>query len=498
MYKRDDFDIVIGLEFHAQANCATKLFSPAPAPVQTNAFDTDEDESEPDKYTSLIDAGMPGSLPVVNKAAIEKGIRTALALNMKISDICCFDRKHYSYPDLPIGYQITQQFIPLASDGYIQLDTIDPATNKPRRIRFERLSLEADAAKNIHKGSYTYVDLNRCGVCLMETVTHPDIRSPEEMMLVFRKFQNILKIINTSGADMYKGELRADVNLSINLKGQPYGDRVEIKNLNSVQYAYQALEYEIARHISVINKGEKVESETRTFDPNTGATKSMRTKEQAADYRFFPEANIAPIEIDPEYVSSIKQSMPELLDDIIARWIHSGISQDKAALLAQDCERIKFLDDCLTLLHAHSVHNIKTYELCATLITQDIFGLCNTQSIDFKQMKITPTSLAALILNINQDIISGKQAKDVLKEMFETGKHADDIIKEKGLRQITNPDELSSIIHTIITANPNEFTRYRSGNKNLLGFFIGQVMLATNNRANPKLLNELLSKILNA
>lgn len=476
MYNRSDFDIVIGMEFHAQANCITKLFSLASA-----NFD-----DEPDTNVALTDAGMPGCLPVVNKAAIYKGIRTALAFNMNINEICGFDRKHYTYPDLPLGYQITQQNYPLGFDGFLILEN-------GSKIRFERLSLESDAAKNIHHGDYTYVDLNRSGVCLMEMVTSPDIRSPEEMMMTFKKVRNILRIIQTSNADMFKGELRADVNLSINLKGEEYGERVEIKNINSVQYAYQALEYEIARHIDLINKGEKIIRETRTFDPNTGATKSMRTKEQAADYRFFREANIPYVKIDREYVEQIRSELPELLDAIIARWSNLGISRDNTALLAQESETIEFLNACISEL---TKANIKAYDTCAILISQEIFGLCNSTNVAFTDIKITPKNLIQLIINIHNEIISGKQAKDVIKEMFETGKDCEAIIKDRNLKQITDPAELTTVIKTIMEKNPDVLQRYLSGNTKLLGFFIGQVMIATENKANPKLLNELLLELL--
>ncbi len=476
MYKRSDFDIVIGMEFHAQANCLTKLFSPA-----SSNFD-----DEPDTNVALTDAGMPGCLPIVNKAAIYKGVRTALAFNMTINEICAFDRKHYTYPDLPLGYQITQQNYPLGYDGYIVLDT-------GSKIRFERLSLESDAAKNIHHGDYTYVDLNRCGVCLMEIVTAPDIRSPEEMMMTFRKVRNILRIIKTSNADMFKGELRADVNLSINLKGQPYGERVEIKNINSVQYAYQALEYEIARHIDLINKGEAIVRETRTFDPNTGTTKSMRNKEQAADYRFFAEANIPVVKIDREYVEQVRSELPELLDDIITRWSELGISRDNSSLLAQESETIEFLNECINQLN---LANVKAYDTCAILISQELFGMCNSSNIAFADIKITPHNLAQLVINLTHETISGKQAKDVIKEMFDTGTDCNMIIKDKNLKQITDPNELTIAITDVMQKNPDVVQRYLAGNNKLLGFFVGQVMLATDNKANPKLLNELLIQLL--
>lgn len=476
MYKRSDFDIVIGMEFHAQANCLTKLFSPASA-----NFD-----DEPDTNVALTDAGMPGCLPVVNKAAIYKGVRTALAFNMIINDICGFDRKHYTYPDLPLGYQITQQNYPLGYDGHLILEN-------GSKIRFERLSLESDAAKNIHQGDHTYVDLNRSGVCLMEIVTAPDIRSPEEMIMTFKKVRNILRIIKTSNADMFKGELRADVNVSINLKGQPYGERVEIKNINSVQYAYQALEYEIARHIDLINKGESVILETRTFDPNTGTTKAMRTKEQAADYRFFREANIPYVKMDREYVAKVKSELPELLDDIIARWSDLGISRDNTLLLSQESETIEFLNECIDELNRA---NVKMYDLCAILIAQEIFGMCNNANIAFADMKITPKNLTQLVLSIHKEIISGKQAKDVIKEMFEAGKECDTIIKDKNLSQITDANELTAVIKSVMEKNPDVLQRYLSGNTKLLGFFVGQVMIATENKANPKLLNELLIELL--
>lgn len=476
MYSRKDFDVVVGMEFHAQLNCLTKLFSPA-------ALNVNDDINT---NVALVDAGMPGCLPVLNEMALYKGIRTSLALNMQISNECRFDRKHYSYPDLPLGYQITQQSYPLGYDGYITLET-------GKKIRFERLCLETDAAKNIHHGDYTTVDFNRSGAGLMEIVTAPDISSAEEMLMTFHKLRNIVKILDTCNADMYKGELRADVNISLNLKGQPYGVRVEIKNLNSMQYAYQAIEYEIARHIKCINDGVPIIMETRSFDPVSCTTKSMRNKEQEADYRFFSESNLPSMLIEREYVQKIKDELPELPDAIMLRWVSLGIPVDSAKLLLQETEYISFINKGIELLKEKG---LQCFDTLALLTTQDLFALCNSTDTPFAKMKLTIHNFVRLIEHLNKDHISIKQAKELLKEIYSTDDSCDAIITSKGIQQISDEYELAEIIRKVLADNPDEVQRYRQGEKKLLGFLVGQTMKVTQNQANPKLLNVMLTRLL--
>lgn len=476
-YTREDFDIVIGMEFHAQVSSQTKLFSPAELsfgdPINT--------------HVALVDAGMPGALPVVNQACIDAGIKTALALGMKIATHCTFDRKHYSYPDLPLKYQITQFFNPIGYDGVMH--------TLGRKVNIERVSLEADAAKNVHDGTKTYVDLNRCGSPLMEIVTSPDMRSPEEAVELYKKIRNLVRTIGTCDANMEKGQMRADVNLSINLKGESFGERVEIKNINSMNFAYQALQYEIDRHISLLNNGEKIRRETRTFDPATKTTSPMREKETDDDYRYMPEPDLTTIEIDPEVIQRLREELPELPDAKIERWIKTyNLPEVDAKILAEDLDMGIFFDECAVIVE--KAQGVDTVKGIATWLLGDVLALLNKEGIEIAESKFTVQGISEMVIAITNLTISGKQAKDVLKEMFENGGSANEIIKSKGLSQISDPAELRTMAQQVLDANAQAAEDYKSGNERAFGALVGQAMKISQGRANPEMLTQALKDLL--
>lgn len=478
-YTRADFDIVIGMEFHVQVKANTKLFSQA-----SLSFG-----DEVNTHVSILDAGMPGALPCVNKHCVECAIQTGLAFNMQINPLSHFDRKHYSYPDLPLKYQITQFYTPIAQDGFLIINE--------RKIRLERLSLEADAGKNIHAGDHTYVDLNRCGTALMEIVTSPDLQSEDEAADLFRQIRSVVRYIDTSDADMEKGQLRADVNISINLKGQPWGTRVEIKNINSMNFAHQALTYEIDRQIKCINNGDKIIMETRTFDPNTKRTSPMREKETDADYRYMPDPDLLPIQLLQSDIDAFKAKLPELPFAKKQRWMSEyNLEEYDCNILADDCVTANFFDE--TIKHCLEMKASKdAIKQISSWMLGDFFALLNKHSLDITQSKISPLSLAQLVYAVTSEKISGKQAKDVLKEMFELGKNANDIIKDNNLEQISDTITLMEFVQKVITLHPKEVKQVQEGNKNIFGFLVGQAVKLSHGKGNPKILTTLFQTELN-
>jgi aspartyl-tRNA(Asn)/glutamyl-tRNA(Gln) amidotransferase subunit B len=472
--KTGEWEVVIGMEVHAQAITRSKLFSGAAA-----AFGAD-----PNAQVSLVDAAMPGMLPVVNEAALRQAVRTGLALNAKINKRSVFARKNYFYPDLPQGYQISQYEEPIVGEGEIEID-LDGG--EIRVIGIERLHLEQDAGKSVHDQmpEKTLIDLNRAGVPLMEIVSKPDIRSPEEASAYVGKLRSILRYIGACDGNMQEGSLRADINISVRKPGDPLGTRTEVKNVNSLRFIRQAAEIEAKRQIRVIEDGGTVVQETRLFDPNKGETRSMRTKEDAHDYRYFPDPDLLPIEFGDAFVEECRAGLPELPDAKKHRFMESyGLSAYDAGVLVAERETAEFFETA-----AKCGGDAK---LAANWLTVELFGRMNKSGESLADIKVDAEGLGGLVKLIADGTISGKIAKDVFDEMLETGRTAAEIVEAKGLKQISDTGELDAIIDGILAENPGQVDAYRGGKTGLIGWFVGQVMKATKGQANPAKVNELL------
>ncbi|NPA41083.1 MAG: Asp-tRNA(Asn)/Glu-tRNA(Gln) amidotransferase subunit GatB [Aquificae bacterium] len=472
-----EYEAVIGLEIHVQMDTQTKLFCSCKV----------EFGSEPNTNVCPVCLGMPGSLPVLNRKAVEYAIRASLALNCTVHEESIFARKNYFYPDLPKGYQISQYEKPIATDGYLDIDLPDGST---KRVRIRRLHIEEDAGKNIHEGSKSYVDLNRAGTPLMEIVTEPDLSTPEEARIFLETLRNIMRYAGVSKADMEKGQLRCDINVSIRPKGSDkLGTRTEIKNVNSFRFVQKALEYEIERQIKVVSEGGKIEQETRTFDPATGKTYTMRTKEEAEDYRYFPDPDLLPLVLDRKWIEEIKVNMPELPNQRLERLLSQyGISEYEAKIFVQHKELGDFFESA-----------VKAYDepkMIANWLLNDLLGLLNEKQVSIENSPVSPENLAQLVKLIKENVISTKIGKEVIKEMVETGKSASQIVEERGLKQITDEGAIREIVQEVIKNFPEEVERFRNGEEKLIGFFVGQVMKATKGKANPKLVNQILREVL--
>ncbi len=472
-----EYEAVIGLEIHVQMDTQTKLFCSCKV----------EFGAEPNTNVCPICLGMPGSLPVLNRKAVEYAVRASLALNCEVHIESIFARKNYFYPDLPKGYQISQYEKPIATNGYLEFELPD---GTERRVRIRRLHMEEDAGKNIHEGSKSYVDLNRAGTPLMEIVTEPDLRTPEEARVFLENLRNIMRYIGVSRADMEKGQLRCDINVSIRPKGsQELGTRTEIKNVNSFRFVQKALEYEIERQIKLVSEGGKVEQETRTFDPATGKTFTMRTKEEAEDYRYFPDPDLLPLKLEESWIEEIRSTMPELPHQRLERLLsHYGISEYEAKIFVQNKDLGDFFET--------AVSHLNEPKLIANWLMNDLLGLLNEKQIPLEESPVSPEGLAELVKLIKENVISTKIGKEVIKEMVETGKSASQIVEEKGLKQITDESAIRQIVEEVVAQFPEEADRYRQGEEKLIGFFVGQVMKATKGKANPKLVNQLLREVL--
>ncbi len=472
-----EYEAVIGLEIHVQMDTQTKLFCSCKV----------EFGSEPNTNVCPVCLGMPGSLPVLNRKAVEYAIRASLALNCTVHEESIFARKNYFYPDLPKGYQISQYEKPIATDGYLDIDLPDGST---KRVRIRRLHIEEDAGKNIHEGSKSYVDLNRAGTPLMEIVTEPDLSTPEEARIFLETLRNIMRYAGVSKADMEKGQLRCDINVSIRPKGSDkLGTRTEIKNVNSFRFVQKALEYEIERQIKVVSEGGKIEQETRTFDPATGKTYTMRTKEEAEDYRYFPDPDLLPLVLDRKWIEEIRANMPELPNQRLERLLSQyGISEYEAKIFVQHKELGDFFESA-----------VKAYDepkMIANWLLNDLLGLLNEKQVSIENSPVSPENLAQLVKLIKENVISTKIGKEVIKEMVETGKSASQIVEERGLKQITDEGAIREIVQEVIKNFPEEVERFRNGEEKLIGFFVGQVMKATKGKANPKLVNQILREVL--
>ena len=477
LIKRDnkEYEVVIGLEVHAQVLSESKLFSASPTKFG----------SEPNTQVSLVDAAFPGMLPVINEFCIKQAIKTGIGLNAKINNRSIFDRKNYFYADLPQGYQISQYKNPIVGEGSVTLDM--PEGEK--KIGIERLHLEQDAGKSIHDidPKNTLVDLNRSGVALMEIVSKPDLRSLDEVNAFIKKLRSIMRYLGTCDGNMQEGSLRADVNVSVRKKGvSELGTRCEIKNVNSIKFMQMAIDYEANRQVDVLEEGGSVDQETRLFDTKKNETRSMRTKEDAHDYRYFPDPDLLPLELNDEFIEDIKKDIPELPDEKKKRFIEKfKLSPYEANILVSDIETSKYFEDV----------SIKSdIKLATNWITGELFALLNDKNIEITESPISSENLAKLINLIKDGTISGKIAKTVFEIMADGNKDPEKIVEEKGLKQQSDPKELEKIIDKVILDNPKNVGAYKSGKDKLFGFFVGQVMKQSNGKANPQLVNEILKK----
>ncbi len=468
------WEMVIGLEVHAQVTANTKLFSGAPT-----AFG-----AEPNTQVSLVDAAMPGMLPVLNDYCVEQAIRTGLGLGAEINRVSVFERKNYFYADLPQGYQISQYAHPIVGKGEIEIDLPDGAVKK---IGVTRLHLEQDAGKSLHDqhASKTFVDLNRSGQALMEIVSEPDIRSADEAAAYVRKLRTILRYLGSCDGNMDEGSLRCDVNLSMRRPGEKFGTRCEIKNVNSIRYIQSAIEYEARRQVEVLEEGGKIAQETRLWDTRQGVTRSMRSKEEAFDYRYFPDPDLLPLELDEALIEGIRRTLPELPDAKKARFTGAyGLSPYDAGVLVAEQSRAEFYE--------RVVAGKRDPKVAANWLITELLGGLNKSGDDIEASPIPADALGELLDLLADSTISGRIAKDVFAEMFATGKRAGIIVEEKGLRQVTDTGAIDAVIDAVIAKNQDKLAEYRAGKDKLFGFFVGQVMKESGGKANPALVNQAL------
>lgn len=475
------WEVVIGLEVHAQVVSNSKLFSAA-----STDFGAD-----PNAQVSFVDAGFPGMLPVINEQCVEQAIKTGLGLNAQINLRSLFDRKNYFYADLPQGYQISQFKTPIVGEGHLDIEL---EGGIERRIGIERLHLEQDAGKSVHDQhpSKSYIDLNRSGVALMEIVSKPDMRSIEEAQAYVKKLRALLRCLGTCDGNMEQGSMRADVNISLRRPGGPLGTRAEIKNVNSVRFMGQAIAYEIDRQMEILENGGEIVQETRLFDPVKGVTRSMRSKEDAHDYRYFPDPDLPPLVFSQSLVDRIRASLPELPDAKKKRFMTSfALSSYDADVLTADEESAAYFEAAQQALKSQDEKTIKTL---ANWMIVELFAVLNKEGVALEASKISPLHLAQLVDLIAADTISGKIAKQIFPDMWETGQEPAVIVKAKGLEQVSDDGAIEVIIDQIMAANEDKVADYRSGKDKLFGFFVGQVMKEMQGKGNPKAINDLLKK----
>ena len=476
-----EWEIVIGLEVHAQVISKAKLFSGAATDFG----------AEPNAQVSFVDAAMPGMLPVINETCIEQAVRTGLGLKAEINFESVFDRKNYFYPDLPAGYQISQYTQPIVGKGVV---TVDLPEGRSCEVGITRLHLEQDAGKSLHDQhpSLSYIDLNRSGIALMEIVSEPDMRSPEEAGAYLKKLRSILRYLGTCDGNMEEGSMRCDANVSVRKLGGALGTRCEIKNVNSVRFLMQAIEYEARRQVEVLEAGGKIEQETRLYDANKGETRSMRSKEHAHDYRYFPDPDLLPLTLDPAWVEKIRETLPELPDDKKARFMRDyGLPAYDAGVLVAERETADYYEAVVK-------SGKRDPKIAANWVIGDLFGALNKSGKSISESPVSAEALGGLIDLVADDTISGRIAKDVFEVMVETGKPAAEIVEEKGMRQVSDEGAIAAEIDKVLAANADKLAEYKSGKEKLFGFFVGQVMRATGGKANPALVNELLKKKLSA
>ena len=473
--KDNQYEVVIGLEVHAQVTSQSKLFS-----TSSTKFG-----AEPNTQVSLVDAALPGMLPVINEYCVKQAIKTGIGLKAKINKRSVFDRKNYFYADLPQGYQISQFKDPIVGEGKVILDMPDGQ----KEVGIERLHLEQDAGKSIHDldPKNTFVDLNRSGVALMEIVSKPDLRSPDEVNAYVKKLRSIMRYLGTCDGNMQEGSLRADVNVSVRRKGtKEFGTRCEIKNVNSIKFMQMAIEYEANRQVDLIEDGQSIDQETRLFDTKKNETRSMRSKEEAHDYRYFPDPDLLPLEVSDDFIEKLKLEIPELPDEKKKRFIEKfKLSPYEATILVSDNETSNYFENVIKK---------SDVKLATNWIIGELFAALNEKNLEITESPISAGNLSKLINLIKDGTISGKIAKTVFEHMMEGDKDPKKIVEEKGLKQESDPKALEALIDKVIDDNREKATEYKSGKVKLFGFFVGQVMKVSGGKANPQLVNEILKK----
>ena len=477
--EQNKYEVVIGLEVHAQVTSASKLFSSSPTKFG----------AEPNTQVSLVDAAFPGMLPVINEFCVKQAIKTGIGLKAKINKKSIFDRKNYFYADLPQGYQISQYKYPIIGEGKVILDMADGQ----KEIGIERLHLEQDAGKSIHDidPTNTFVDLNRSGVALMEIVSKPDLRSPDEVNAYIKKLRSIMRYLGTCDGNMQEGSLRADVNVSVRRQGDiNFGTRCEIKNVNSIKFMQMAIIYEANRQVDLIEEGKSIDQETRLFDTKKNETRSMRSKEDAHDYRYFPDPDLLPLEVSDEFINKLKNDIPELPDDKKKRFIDEfKLSPYEATILVSDIDTAKYFEEVVAKMGKN-----KDMKLAVNWITGELFAVLNNKNLEISQSPISAKNLAILVNLIKNGTISGKIAKTVFELMLDGDKDPQKIVEEKGLKQQSDPKAIEVLIDKIINDNREKAIEYKQGKEKLFGFFVGQAMKASGGKANPQLINEILKK----
>jgi aspartyl-tRNA(Asn)/glutamyl-tRNA(Gln) amidotransferase subunit B len=473
--KDNQYEVVIGLEVHAQVTSESKLFS-----TSSTKFG-----AEPNTQVSLVDAALPGMLPVINEYCVKQAIKTGIGLKAKINKRSVFDRKNYFYADLPQGYQISQFKDPIVGEGKVILDMPDGQ----KEVGIERLHLEQDAGKSIHDldPKNTFVDLNRSGVALMEIVSKPDLRSPDEVNAYVKKLRSIMRYLGTCDGNMQEGSLRADVNVSVRKKGsKEFGTRCEIKNVNSIKFMQMAIEYEANRQVDLIEDGHSIDQETRLFDTKKNETRSMRSKEDAHDYRYFPDPDLLPLEVSEDFIEKLKLEIPELPDEKKKRFIEKfKLSPYEATILVSDNETSNYFENVIKK---------SDVKLATNWIIGELFAALNEKNLEITESPISAGNLSKLLNLIKDGTISGKIAKTVFEHMMEGDKDPKKIVEEKGLKQESDPKALEALIDKVIDDNREKATEYKKGKVKLFGFFVGQVMKVSGGKANPQLVNEILKK----
>jgi len=473
--EKNVYEVIIGLEVHAQVTSNSKLFSSS-----STKFG-----AEPNTQVSLVDAAFPGMLPVINEFCVKQAIKTGIGLKAQINKRSVFDRKNYFYADLPQGYQISQFKHPIVGEGTVVLDM----PNGQKEVGIERLHLEQDAGKSIHDidPQNTMVDLNRSGVALMEIVSKPDLRSPDEVNVYIKKLRSIMRYLGTCDGNMQEGSLRADVNVSVRIKGtDKLGTRCEIKNVNSIKFMQMAINYEANRQVDLIEEGKSIDQETRLFDTKKNETRSMRSKEDAHDYRYFPDPDLLPLEVTDDFVEKIKSEIPELPDEKKKRFIEKfKLSPYEATILVSDIETSKYFEEVI---------ENSDVKLATNWITGELFAVLNNKNLEISESPISSKNLSKLINLIKDGTISGKIAKTIFELMMDSDKDPQKIVEEKGLKQESDPKALEALIDKVIVDNPDKVKEYKSGKEKLFGFFVGQAMKDSNGKANPQLVNDILKK----